>query len=86
MLVDILREINNMDTFSKRKLAIKLNTSESMVEHLLNQLKRMGYIADEEISDNFCDKKCAGCNINCSFNIINTLIITDKGKKLLATQ
>lgn len=86
MLIDILREINNMKAFSKKALASKLNTSESMVEHLLIQLQRMGYVSEEKLPNDFCNKKCAGCNINCSLNIANTLIITDKGKKLLATQ
>lgn len=83
MLVDMLKEINNMEAFSKKALANKLNTSESMIEHLLTQLKRMGYIEEEEMPNNFCNKKCAGCNIKCSVNIANSLYITDKGKKLL---
>lgn len=86
MLVDMLKEINDMEAFSKKALANKLNTSESMVEHLLTQLKRMGYIEEEKMPNNFCNKKCAGCNIKCSVNIANSLYITDKGKKLLTSK
>lgn len=84
MLVNTLKEISTMDTFSKRALAVKLNTSESMIEQFLDQLKRMGYLAEEEMPNDFCNKKCAGCHIDCSFNIVNSLFVTDKGKKLLA--
>ncbi len=83
MLKDLLKEMSQSKIYSKKVLANKLNTNENMVNEGLNHLMRMGYIANDVIGGS-CDLKCAGCPIKtCSLNPINTLVITDKGKKLL---
>lgn len=84
MILDILKELNGMRVFSKKSLAIKLNTSEDMIEQVIEQLKRMKYVTSEE--DNpICSGGCSGCTIACAVNPIKTLTITEKGRKLLSS-
>ncbi|KNF07228.1 FeoC like transcriptional regulator [Gottschalkia purinilytica] len=82
MLVDTLREISNMSAFSKKALASKMNTSEDVIEQVLEQLKRMKYISEEN-NEASCSSGCKSCHTTCSPNPINTLTITEKGRKLL---
>lgn len=83
MLLDTLKHINNSTVFSKKSLAIKLNTSEKMVEVLINQLLQMGYL-EKYIQKFNCSGNCKGCGIPCKQqNLGDTFIITTKGKKLL---
>ncbi len=84
MLVDLLKELNNSPTFSKKSLANKLNTSEDMIEEGLSQLMRMGYIENHVINQK-CNLKCKTCSIkSCNLNPIKSFIITKKGRKVLA--
>lgn len=83
MLKELLKEVSQSKAYSKKTLAQKLDISETMVDEGLYHLNRLGYIENDIIGGN-CDFKCIGCPIqNCSLNPINTLTITDKGKKLL---
>lgn len=83
MLIDTLKQINNSSYFSKKSLARKLNTSEEMVDVLINQLLQMGYL-EREIQKLKCSGNCSSCGISCSVkNLGETYIITHKGKKFL---
>lgn len=84
MLKEVLEEINNSDYISKANIAIKLNTSEGLIEDAFSQLIRMGYIEEDKgISD--CEISCGSCPYSTSCNkvYLNTIAITEKGKKLL---
>lgn len=84
MILDVLKELSQKSTFSKKTLAIKLNTSEAMIEQVLDQLKRMKYVASGE--DNpICSGGCSGCTIACATSPVNTITITEKGRKLLSS-
>lgn len=83
MLKKVLYEINNSRVYSKALIGKILNISETMVEDLVNQLIRMGYI-DEDLGSPTCESKCSGCSISsCKTIPIKMLSITEKGKKLL---
>ena len=88
MLLDTLKEINEMDSYSKSKLASRLDTSQEVMDHLLMKLEDMGYIKEENINGGKCSS-CPSYNKGClgvlSGKPINALTITDKGKKLLGT-
>lgn len=64
MLIDTLKKINNTSVFSKKSLARELNTSEEMVDVLINQLMQMGYLK-KEIQGFKCSGNCSGCGIPC---------------------
>jgi predicted transcriptional regulator len=89
ILINALKEINEMSSYSKSKLAKKLNTSEEVTEHILVKLGKMGYIKEENINATKCDS-CPKLNNGClgvlSGNPINALTITEKGKKLIEFQ
>lgn len=81
-----LQEINDMDAYSKNQLARRVNTSEDVVEDLLHQLTRMGYIKKENINQSQCDSCPSfknGCMGAVSRDPITALTITDKGKRLI---
>lgn len=86
MLLEILKEVNNRNAYSKSQLARKVNISEGVIEHLLMQLKEKGYIKEENINNNECSS-CPSYNKGCSKALsekpINVLTITEKGKKLI---
>lgn len=81
MLVDALKEISTMEVFSRKALAQKLNTSENMVDEILDRLKKMGYIAEEETKS--CSGKCSSCSFSCKTSPATFLKITQKGMKLV---
>lgn len=84
MLKNILYEINNSRVYSKPLIGKNLNISETMVEELVAQLIRMGYIA-EDLGSPSCQSKCSGCSISsCKTIPIKMLSITEKGKRLLS--
>ncbi len=83
MLKNVLNEVNNSKFFSKALIGRNLNISETMVDELINQLVRMGYLS-EDIGSPTCQSKCAGCSIsNCKTIPIKMISITEKGKRLL---
>lgn len=85
MLINLLKEIYNSPVYSKKMLANKLNTNEDMIEQGLAHLKRMGYIENYVLGGK-CKFNCKSCSGNsCNLNPINSLIVTEKGEKVLAT-
>lgn len=83
MLKNILKEINEAKVFSKVLIGKNLNISVGMVEDLVNQLIRMGYV-NEDLGSPTCESKCSGCSISsCKTIPIKMLSITEKGKTLL---
>ncbi len=83
MLKNVLKEINESKVFSKSSIGKNLNISESMVNELVNQLIRMGYLS-EDLGSPTCQAKCSGCAIsNCNAIPIKMISITEKGKRVL---
>jgi len=83
MLKELLIEVSQSKSYSKKTLAQKLDISESMVDEGLYHLNRLGYIENDIIGGN-CNLKCIGCPIKtCNLNPIKTLTITRKGKGFL---
>lgn len=83
MLKNVLREIFESRIFSKPLIGKHLNISEGMVDDLVNQLIRMGYVS-EDLGSPTCESKCAGCSVSsCKTIPIKMLSVTQKGKSLL---
>lgn len=83
MLKDVLKEISKSNIFSKSTISKNLNISELMVEELVNQLIRMGYL-EEDLGSPTCESKCSGCHItSCNLIPIKMFSVTEKGKNLL---
>lgn len=84
MLKSVLVEINNSKVYSVPLIARNLNISESMIEDIVEQLVRMGYLA-EDLGSPSCETKCSGCYVtSCNVVPIKMITITNKGKKLLS--
>lgn len=83
MLKEVLKEIRDSKYVSKPGIAKKLNTTEDVIEQVFSELNRMGYIKEDDTKG--CNMKCKGCSFAslCNRVPINTVIITEKGKKLL---
>ena len=83
MLKDTLKEIYSAKLYSKYLIGKSLNISEEMVDQLVNQLIRLGYIR-EEMGSPTCEGKCMGCSVSsCKTTPIKMISVTEKGKKLL---
>ena len=83
MLKGILKEIYSAEIFSKPNISKELNISEVMLESGVEQLVRMGYLA-EDMGSPTCESKCSSCAFSrCTTIPIRMFTITDKGKKLL---
>ena len=86
MLMKVLKRLFIGERYSNKLMAKELGTDEGMVEEILIQLQRLGYIEKEEMGacSGGCDcgsspKKGSCCG---SSNMeINMWKITDKGKK-----
>lgn len=86
ILVNALKEINKMETYSKSNLAKKLDTSQEVVDHILSQLESAGYIKEENINISNCSSCPSfknGCMGNVSGKPIYALTITEKGKNFI---
>lgn len=83
MLKDVLKEIKNSNYISKKNIATKLNTSESLIEDVFFQLDRMGFIEEDVMAN--CDMGCTTCpySNSCNESPIKSYVITGKGEKLL---
>lgn len=83
MLKNVLKEIYEAKVFSKALIGKNLDISEGMVDDLVNQLIRMGYVI-EDLGSPTCESKCSGCSISsCKTIPIKMLSISDKGNRLL---
>ncbi|HZK02342.1 MAG TPA: FeoC-like transcriptional regulator [Anaerovoracaceae bacterium] len=85
MLKELLIAIKSSEYISKSDISKELKVSEELVEEGFEQLIRMGYI--EEVSRGIsCDIGCNSCPLSksCDKMPIRTIIITEKGKRLLA--
>ena len=83
MLKDVLREINNASVFSLSKIGASLNISEAMVDELVGQLVRMGYLI-EDMGSPTCETKCSGCFVSsCNTIPLKMYSVSTKGKALL---
>lgn len=81
MLMKLLKIIYEKGLYSKQSIAKEMNLSIGVLEDMINQLIRMGYIEEVKNSDCSCNcKTCSGCcngsNANLSF-----IKITEKGFK-----
>ena len=77
-------EINNSDYISKPNIALKLNKSEDLIDEAFSQLLRMEYIREDD-NTNICSAGCGSCPYarSCNKTPVNTIMVTEKGKKLL---
>lgn len=84
MLKNVLKEINDSTIYSIANISRQLNISEEMVEELVGQLIRMGYLV-EDLGSTTCESTCSGCSFSslCNKTKIKTMGITEKGKILL---
>jgi hypothetical protein len=83
LLKDVLREINNARVFSLSKIGASLNISEAMVDELVGQLVRMGYLI-EDMGSPTCETKCSGCFVSsCNTIPLKMYSVSTKGKALL---
>ena len=83
MLKGVLKEINNASVFSLSKIGGSLNISEDMVNELVHQLVRMGYLI-EDMGSPTCETKCSGCFVNsCNTIPLKMYSVSKKGKSLL---
>jgi predicted transcriptional regulator len=83
LLKEVLKEIKDSKYVSKTSIAKKLNTTEDVIEQIFSELDRMGYIREDNAKS--CNMKCKGCSFAslCNKVPINTVMITEKGEKLL---
>lgn len=84
MLKNVLKEINESNGFSRTLISKHLNIPEGMVDDLINQLVRMGYL-NEILGSPSCDTPCNSCAYarSCNSNPVKMYNISDKGKLLL---
>lgn len=83
MLKEVLKEINDSKYISKSNIARNLNTTENVIEQAFLDLEKLGYIKTDNTKS--CNMKCKGCSFAslCNKVPLNTITITEKGKKLL---
>lgn len=83
MLKNVLKEISISRVLDISDLAKKLNITKLLVEELIDQLERMGYVK-EDMGSHFCESKCSSCKVSSCHTIpLKTLCITNKGEELL---
>lgn len=86
MLKNVLKEIYEAKLYSTALIGKNLNVSEGMVDDIVNQLIRMGYVI-EDLGSPTCESKCSGCSISsCKTTPIKMLSISPKGVKLLVAK
>lgn len=85
MLKELLVAIKGSDYISRSDISRKLKISEELVEEGFEQLIRMGYIKEESRGIS-CDIGCGICpySKSCGKVPIKTIMITEKGERLLA--
>ncbi len=82
MLMKILKEMARGETSSYASLAEKFGVTESMVEQMVFDLKRMGYIRNI-VNDDCAPHTCKHCVSSCSDvrPVSAAWELTEKGKK-----
>ncbi len=85
MLKELLVAIKDSDYISKSNISKELKISEELVEEGFEQLIRMGYIK-EDVRGIKCDVGCGSCpySKSCDKVPLKTIMITEKGERLLA--
>ncbi|HZK58123.1 MAG TPA: FeoC-like transcriptional regulator [Clostridia bacterium] len=85
MLKELLVVIKESNYISKSNISKKLKISEELIEEGFEQLIRMGYIK-EDVRGIKCDVGCRSCpySESCEKMPIKTIMITEKGERLLA--
>ena len=85
MLLEALKKIQEMSSFSLAQLAGSLKVDTIMAAHVVEQLKAMGYLK-EEILNTSCDgncRKCIGCPGMSGIRPVKALTVTEKGNRVL---
>lgn len=84
MLTNVLNEINRLNGFSKSLISKNLDLPLEMVDDLIHQLIRMGYLNKIE-NPAYCEKPCSSCPYakNCNINLVEMYQISRKGSQLL---
>lgn len=88
MLSKALKIIQEMSSFSLSQLAKSLNVDKNMAAHLVEQLKAMGYLREENmnVSCNGNCVKCMSCPGASDTMPIKFLSVTEKGNRALKQQ
>lgn len=83
MLKSVLKEISTSSVLDISAIAKTLDITDGLVEELISQLERMGYVSTD-MGSYTCESKCSSCSVSeCNITQLKTLSITDKGKNLL---
>jgi hypothetical protein len=74
MLKTILRKMASNAVHSRADLAQQLNISEDLLERMLEDLARKGYLSPLSPADNgpSCAGSCGGCKVACASNSAHT--------------
>ncbi len=85
MLRNVLSQIASTNLYSPTAISKALSISEEMVDAAVNQLIRMGYLREDDTSED-CDIPCSGCAyaLTCKTITVKTFSISEKGQALLA--
>lgn len=87
MLKELLVEIKKADYISKSILVEKLGQPAAVIEDGFAQLIRLGYLKEDGTATS-CEMPCGACpyaNL-CNKVPVKTMMITEKGEKLVARQ
>ena len=88
MLIKILKSLAKGGRYSNKLMATELGVDESLVQQMIDNLIRMGYIEKEKI--NSCGDGCGSCSSkgSCGSDThsieINIWKVTEKGKKAIS--
>lgn len=84
MLKALLQEIRTAGCLSRAQLAAKLGEPIGLIDEGIEQLKRLGYLAED--SGERCTAGCGRCPyaLLCSQNFVKTLSLTAEGQRLTA--
>lgn len=84
MLKDVLNEINQLNSFSKSLISKNLNLPIEIIDDLVQQLIRMGYL-DRIESPSYCERPCSSCPYarSCNIDLVKMYQVSQKGHDLL---
>lgn len=80
MLKNILKELNNSNSFSVNSLSKKFNVDSELIESAIEKLINLKYIKKDKTSDS-CGSFCSSCPYanSCNKDLINFYQLTEKG-------